>query len=416
MKKILIFDFATLFVIAAGFFVLLYLKNPDKSAMEQAVSEKEELLVYQAEAENEEYARLSEEADEKENELSSEQAFSQPLAEEFHNCYCYSVLNDEEQKVYEEIYNILINLYSDVELSTLDVNLVEKAFKCVLNDHPEIYYVEGYTYTTYSKQDVLSKLEFSGTYTKTAGEKEEIDKKIEQYTDRCFSGITREMSDYEKVRYLYDYIIKETEYDLNSPESQNICSVFLYGDSVCMGYAKAMQYLLLKQDIMCTLVNGTAKKGEAHAWNLLLLDGQYYHLDVTWGDDSYVEADGISQTHGVTNYSYFCVTTEEILKSHKIDNVVSLPECTAIEDNYYVKEGCYFEEMDLEKLDKIFKEAYLSSANDFVEIKCKDITLYNEFVSYLIDEQHIFDYLIDGKDTVSYYEGEDILLLEFWVK
>ena len=330
------------------------------------------------------------------------------------NCYCYSVLNEEEKVVYLEIYGILKEMREDVELSTLDVELIEKVFKCVLNDHPKFYYVEGYTYTTYSKNDVVSKLEFSGTYTKTKEECEKLDKQIEQYVKKCFIGIHAGMSDYEKVKYIYEYIINGTEYNLAADDSQNICSVFLSGESVCMGYAKAMQYLLLEQDILCTIVNGTAQEGEVHAWNLLLLDGQYYHLDVTWGDDSYTVSNDTSSV-GMTNYSFFCVTTEEILKTHTIDNVVELPDCIADENNYYVKEGYYFKNLDTEKLSKVFSDAY-ASGKDYVEIKCMDAVVYREISTYLIEEQHIFDYLEDSKDTVSYYDGEELLLLEFWLK
>lgn len=373
-----------------------------------------EFLVDKTEVENQQYA-MEQEREKNEKSTLERQTFIQPEEQELENCYCYSALNEEEKIIYLEIYGILKDMLLDVELSTLDVDVVEKVFKCVLNDHPEFYYVEGYTYTTYSQNDVLSKMEFSGTYTKTKEECETIDKQIAQYVKRCFIGINTTMSDYEKVKYIYEYIINNTEYSLAAGDSQNICSVFLNGESVCMGYAKAMQYLLLEQDILCTIVNGTAQEGEVHAWNLLLLDGQYYHLDVTWGDDSYTISNDESTSVGMTNYSFFCVTTEDILKTHKIDNVVELPECIAEENNYYVKEGYYFKNLDTAKLAKVFSDAYASD-KEYVEIKCMDAVVYRQISTYLIEEQHIFEYLEAGKDTVSYYDGEELLLLEFWLK
>ena len=117
----------------------------------------------------------------------------------------------------------------------------------------------------------------------------------------------------------------------------------------------------------------------------------------------------------MTNYSFFCVTTEEISKTHVIDNVVELPECIAWDNNYYVKEGCYFKSLDTDKLSKIFEDAYALDKG-YVEIKCMDSVVYREIYTYLIEEQHIFNYLKEGKDTVSYYDGEELLLLEFWLK
>lgn len=414
MKKRFLFDLVALLAIAVGFFMLLYFQDLDTDFLNRLKTLDKDTLVDKTEVENKEYAKKQEQDEDKQTTL-EKQNFLQPAEEELKNCYCYSVLNDEEKVIYLEIYSILKNMQKDVELSTLDVELIEKAFKCVLNDHPNFYYVEGYTYTTYAKDDAISKLEFSGTYTKTKEECNVINTQIEKYVTDCFAGMQNGLSDYEKVKYIYEYIIEGTEYNLTADNSQNICSVFLQGESVCMGYAKAMQYLLIEQDILCTIVNGTAGQGEEHAWNLLLLDGQYYHLDVTWGDDSYTVANDDASSVGMTNYSFFCVTTEEILKTHTIENVVELPECIADENNYYVKEGYYFESLDTDKLSTVFQNAY-AGEKGYVEIKCMDGIVYREIYTYLIDEQHIFDYLEDSKDTVSYYDGEELLLLEFWLK
>lgn len=414
MKKRFLFDLVALLAIAVGFFMLLYFQDLDMDFLYRLKNMDEETLVDKTVVENETYARMQEDNEDMPVTL-DKQTFVQPAEEEFVNCYCYSVLSEDEKTVYREIYGILNTMGEDVRLSTVDVQLIEKVFKCVLNDHPKLYYVEGYTYTTFTRDTDIAKLEFSGTYTKSREECDAMNVQIENYVADCFSGMENGISDYEKVKYIYEYIIDGTEYNLTAEDSQNICSVFLNGESVCMGYARAMQYLLLEQDILCTVVNGTADQGEEHAWNLLLLDGQYYHLDVTWGDDSYTVSNDTSSQVGMTNYSFFCVTTEEISKTHVIDNVVELPECIAWDNNYYVKEGCYFKSLDTDKLSKIFEDAYALDKG-YVEIKCMDSVVYREIYTYLIEEQHIFNYLKEGKDTVSYYDGEELLLLEFWLK
>ncbi len=414
MKKRFFFDFLALFAIVAGFLALFYFQDVDMGFMEFLKNSDTEVLVDKAAYENEEYTDKIKQDMEVQEEL-EKQFFAQPSEEELVNCYYYSMLNEEEKLVYKEIYAVLESMGKDVELSTIDTVLLEKVFKCVLNDHPKFYYVEGYNYTTYTKGQDVVKLELTGKYSKTKEECEEIDAQIENYVAGCFSGMDAGISDYEKVKYIYQYIIENTEYNLLSEDNQNICSVFLNGESVCMGYAKAMQYLLLKQGILCTLVNGTANQGQEHAWNLLLLDGQYYHLDVTWGDDSYTVANDSGSRVGMTNYSFFCVTTEEISKTHTIDSVVELPECIAWENNYYVKEGFYFNSMDTEKLAWVFSDSY-EKEREYVEIKCADAVVYRQMYTYLIEEQHIFDYLKNGKDTVSYYDGEELLLFEFWLK
>ena len=411
MKKRIIFELLALLTVAGIFFALYKIQDMDMHFSEILDEKGKEVLVDTTLYEDLEYNLKQEEV------ISTleKQEFFQPLNALFVNCYYYSKLSEEEKVVYTEIYNILDGMEKDVELSTLDTDLIEKIFKCVLNDHPEFYYVEGYTYTTYTRKEKVVKLELSGTYTKTEEECRAIDEKIDLYKRQCFDGITADMTDYERVKHIYEYIIHHTEYNLLATDNQNICSVFVYGESVCMGYAKAMQYLLLQQNILCTIVNGTASQGEEHAWNLLLLDGQYYHLDVTWGDDSYTVTNPKDSQVGMINYGFFCVTTEEISKSHQIKNIVELPECIAVENNYYVKEGYYLTSLDLAKIGQIFEQAY-NENKDHVEMKCSDSLVYEQVYGYLIEEHNIFEYLKNEKSTVSYYDGGELLLLEFWLK
>ena len=414
MKKRIIFDLLALLAIAVGFFALLYFQDPNTDYFRQWKDTDIKTLVDEALVENGEYVKKQELKEDMPNKP-DKQNFVQPSVEELKNCYYYSVLSDEEKIVYEEIYSSVKNREENTELSTLDAQVIEKIFKCVLNDHPRFYYVEGYTYMTYTWNEKIVKMEFVGTYSKTKEECEVLDAQIENAVVKCVSGMPAGISDYEKVKYIYEYIINTTEYDLNSVDNQNICSVFLNGKSVCMGYARAMQYLLLEQDILCTIVNGTAQQGQEHAWNMVLLEDQYYHLDVTWGDNSYMEINGETSQSGMPNFGFFCVPTEEISKTHQINSIVPLPQCVAWDCNYYIKEGLYFTDLDTDKLARVFADAY-EKEYAYVEIKCADIVVYRKINTYLIEEQNIFKYLEDSKDTVSYYEGEDILLLEFWLK
>ena len=414
MKKRIIFDLVAFLAIAASFFMLLYFQDFDMEILGDIKGVEGNMMVDKPSVFN---AGTSQNQAYEEGVLETldKQNFIQPSAEEFVNCYYYSALNEDEKKVYEEIYSSLKNRDEARELSTVDTQLVEKIFKCVLNDHPKFYYVEGYSYMTYTRKDKIVKLEMVGTYSKTEEECEVLDVQIENAVNKCFSGMKSGLSDYEKVKYIYEYIIDTTEYKLESQDNQNICSVFLNGESVCMGYAKTMQYLLLKQNIFCTLVNGTALHGEEHAWNLILLDGQYYHVDVTWGDSSYMVTNGEDFFSETPNYGFFCVPTEEISKTHTIKSVVELPQCIAWESNYYIKEGLYFKSLDTEKIAQVFGRAYETGENH-LEIKCQDVVVFREIYGYLIEEQNVFQYLNDEKDTVSYYEDEELLMLEFWLK
>ncbi len=330
--------------------------------------------------------------------------------------YSYDLLSETEQEIYAQIY-VSITQRKEAELSTTDAEVLEKVFQCVLNDHPEIFYVEGYTFTKYTRGKEITKLIFEASYTMEQVEAEAKQKEMEVRADRILEGITAEMDDYEKIKYIYEYIIEHTEYNVEAGNNQNICSVFLDGQSVCQGYAKATQYLLNKAGIKATLVTGTVESGEGHAWNLVYADGEPYYVDTTWGDASYrmttEESHEVSNLP-VINYDYLCVTTKRLCKTHTIQNVVELPECTAVKDNYYVREGAYFTQMNEEQLAGLFEKSY-AEKKAYITLQCADETVYQSMYEELIAGQKIFEYMDAADGVVAYSQNEEQLSLSFWL-
>lgn len=332
------------------------------------------------------------------------------------NCYAFGQLSEQNQELYLEILDALLYYRENVRLSTCDKELISRMFQCVVNDHPEIFYVEGYTYTEYTLGTLLKKITFTGSYSISREEAEQKQAQIDSYVNQCLAGIPEGADEYEKVKYIYEYLIHHTDYDASAKDSQNICSVFLEKKSVCQGYAKATQYLLERAGISSTLVLGQVVGGEGHAWNLVRIDGQYYYVDTTWGDASY-QAVGSDYPAGkipTINYDYLCVTTEQMEQTHTFDNVVELPVCTATEANYYVREGVYFEEWNEERVAAAFDESY-RKGEAYVTLKCAGESVYQKMREMLIGEQEIFRYLDCQGGSVSYVENEKQYSLSFWL-
>lgn len=344
--------------------------------------------------------------------------YTDPLAWE----YCYQYLDEAGKKWYRDIQGILASMEKEQELSPegLEAGLTEedidRIFCYVLADHPEYFYVDGYRYTKYSRMDRLVKIEFSGSYTCDIQECAHKWEQIEDAADALLAQAPARGDDYEKARYVYETLIRDTDYVLDAPDSQNLYSVLVNGASVCQGYAKATQYLLNHLGIPCLLVQGQVQPGEGHAWNMLCLDGDYYYMDTTWGDASYRQAEDDGQDSGwipQVNYDYLCVTTSQLLRTHTPDMGVPLPECTATRDNYYVREGCLLEDCEEETLRQAFDRA-ISAGRQEISLKCTQESVYSQLLEHLIEDKEVFSYLGSECSTLHYARNEKQLSVTFW--
>lgn len=325
-------------------------------------------------------------------------------------------LSLEEQKVYAEILSSLLGLEKETTLSTKDTSLIDKAFQCVMLDHPEIFYVDGYKYTEYSSNEVVEKIVFAGNYIYDAGEIHTRQQKIAEAAAKIVAGAPDTVDEYEKVKYVYETIIQNTEYDTASVDNQNICSVFLNGRSVCQGYAKALQYLLREMGMDAALVIGTVREGDGHAWNLVSVNDNWYYLDATWGDAFYMFGDEQEQQPKTAsvNYDYLCVTTKQIEQTHVMDMPVALPECTSLVDNYYVREGLYFEQYDEVRIQELFAKA-VEDGKETVTLKCANGSVYESICIELLDNQKIFDFIKTSEGSIAYTDNKEQYSITFWL-
>ena len=332
--------------------------------------------------------------------------------------YAYDTLPVDQKTLYDEILEGLENREQESDLSTVDETTLSKVFQCVMNDHPEIFYVDGYTYTKYKTGNEITQITFHGNYIYEGEEIAERQEKIEALVDAIFEQMPAGMDDYGTVKYLYEYVIEHTQYQLDAPDSQNICSVFLNGESVCQGYAKALQYLVQEAGLEATLVLGYVENGDGHAWDLVKMDGDWYYVDPTWGDASYQMEEGNGDYEEsdtpTMSYDYLGVTTSQLLVTHRIDNVVPMPVCDSMRDNYYVREGAYFTEIDTEQLQQLFDRA-VQQDKAVVTLKCSDYQLYEQMKEYLLTKQNVFSYL-DAKDGVlAYYDSSAQCTIGVWI-
>lgn len=221
----------------------------------------------------------------------------------------YHMLNDKMQHLYRQIYaNALEVNESFAPVEEVNTAQLKNVFEAVYNDHPELFWLDtGYS-CKYRSDGIC--VEVSLQYNRTAKSLEQAKADFEAAAKRILDGAANRDGDADKEMYVHDELIAKADYALSSGMNQSAYSALVTGDTVCAGYSRAFQYLLQQLGIPCYYCVGYS--GEAHAWNIVRVDGEYYNVDATWDDtdpstyDYYNKADAdFVGTHVRTGLSVY---------------------------------------------------------------------------------------------------------------
>ncbi len=345
--------------------------------------------------------------------------------------YSYNHLNSDEQTLYSQMLNA-VNSFTGEVIPTVSVTneQAQRVAEYIHKDHPEIFWFRhGGTYYFDTATQIVNRIEL--TYCMTEAERNKRQEMINTAIQSFMASVTDNMSDYEAVLRIYESIIKLVDYDTIGLERQknttsapdvpddlrSIYGVFVNKKAVCAGYAKAMQYLLNLLGIECLYV-----VSDTHAWNIVKLEGDYYHMDVTWGDSSDTKKE---KSQDSISYDCFLITDEEVarLESHKTDGSISLPVCNATKCNYHRRHGLYFDTFDDQKIKNVVTE-YVKQGRTDVSFKFETDKIYKEAKKQLVENSKFRDAIQYASlktgvklDTgYRYSTRDDRLVLAFFMK
>lgn len=137
--------------------------------------------------------------------------------------------------------------------------------------------------------------------------------------------ITDGMTPYEKEKAVYDWMVTKLRYDTGAlqvvpnttADSDNPYGTLKYHNAVCVGYATTFRLFMQMLDIPCMVVHN---KDAFHSWNLVQLDGEWYHVDV-YSDE------------GAASYGNFNMNDEIAAANHDWDREF-FPAATSLAYNY----------------------------------------------------------------------------------
>lgn len=175
------------------------------------------------------------------------------------------------------VLNSIIEEKEEIDLSEFSLSCegAEQIVSEIIEENEfETAKITDYT-VSYNQDSIIVNFEYDKTTLILLDNTEVAEEK-----QRIMACIEESMSDMEKALAVHDYMVQNYEYDLTySIYSAN--EMFEKKTGVCQAYALAYKEIMTDLGIPCQYVTSCAMN---HGWNLIKIDGEWYHVDVTWDD------------------------------------------------------------------------------------------------------------------------------------
>ena len=170
-------------------------------------------------------------------------------------------------------------------------------------------YASGHMESTTISADSTGNVTFKVKYLTNRTQEAALQKKVDQILKTIIKPSMK--TDFEKVKSINDYIVSNTTYGTKTKASPHSAyALLMEGQAVCQGYALIAYKMLEQAGFDVKYVVGNVNGNVAHAWNLVKVDGKWYHLDTTWNDP-------LPNRFGASSYDYFLVTDAQLKKDHE---------------------------------------------------------------------------------------------------
>ena len=289
-----------------------------------------------------------------------------------------------------------------ISLESLDLydNEFDDIFDLLISCEPELGWVENnYELDIDTNDDSIITAYFK--YKLSREEEEAAVEKLKAVVTEV-NAAAAGLDDFGRMLYFHDYIVTECDYSTETGNAWSAYGCLVDGKAVCEGYSKALIALCEEADMLCIPVGGSYAQNSSalHMWNKVVMDGEWYNMDVTWDDptdanDSPVkeEKDGIDYIHR----DYFGLTDKETETDHRFTetSVLKYPAADAVEDNYFIRTGAYVSDPG-EASDTIYRLAAEAAEKEeqIIQFRCSGSEVYDSVFELEFSENgRIFDIL-----------------------
>lgn len=315
---------------------------------------------------------------------------TQPDDGENIDAHYYNRLDSVGQKAYRLLLNGAAAHEERIFLPEMTQEELSDAFQAVCYDNPQLIYLKN----KFGWGSVGNKTFVEPDYSDSAEACAVKSAEIERAVSQAAAALNDDMDAFEKELALHDWLAEHCAYSAQSQSAYTAYGALVEGSAACEGYAKAMQLLLARAGIESFLITGQVEAdGEAlgHMWNVVELNGENYHLDVTW--DAPQGGDGLIQ------HTYFNLSDEEISSDHFGFDAHGI-SCKAVKENFFRRTGAFFESYEAlaAALEREMPQIVKNTDGVF-EFRLSDSALYDEALKKLFDDGEIYDIINNAVET-----------------
>ncbi len=251
-------------------------------------------------------------------------------------------------KSYQELVAGIGGLQEEIPLSTgISEKELHTVWYCFQADYPQYFWL-GDKFEYYQKNKKVTRV--VPTYTLTKNELPAAQNSFNQAVERLLAGINSSMTQYEIEKTIHDRLVLHCTYQ-DATNSHNSYGALVNGTAVCEGITKAFQHLCRSVGIEALFVfgkscNPTSGEIEGHSWNIVKIDKNYYHIDVTWDNAGEPEEDEM-------HYAWFNLPTQWISEDHVLAQLgYAYPNCTETKENFFTKNDGRLSYLSIEEIVK----------------------------------------------------------------
>ncbi len=289
--------------------------------------------------------------------------------------------NEKLESFVEKNFNIDIDKWDGNKVAFTEADLVDDLSDVI--DEALGIYINGNTFEEFAKNFIAEiegeYMEIHEIYDDTAvveayktGDNSKLSEEdlyvLNKATEIIDDIITDGMTDYEKELAVYEWQVKYVNYNEEAfaaipDDIENYYykpyGVLRYHTAICVGNATTFKLFMDLLGIDCKIIHST-EEGE-HAWNMVCLDDEWYHVDVTFD----------STMNGEPTYDYFNVPD-----SFKEDGGYpwdrnEFPEANSLKYTYIVKNAVKFEK--LEDVPQLVKDAIDNNQSSLILMSDEDM-------------------------------------------